>query len=425
MFFKGHFIHAKTRSLLETFSAHFILSLSGEEAFMDLLKRLDCRFSKDFRVPELSLTVSISLLLDPIILSAPKMFHVHLMLLTSETIDTSASSGDIRPDLSLMASYLLAFERSIILYTNHLSAFQMDGNPSCFNSLSLNSKLFQSNCQHSFESHVQVVTKAKIDNLAARAESSWNKHLCNMFIRAKAELVAESMAHINENKYIFDGSCRDDILSIISSMVLKASSQDVEDKLIYKEINRDFQDVCLLASILKLMSRSMLEVIFYLRCCAGSNLPKALENASPRNDYQSLVGIIGCFQQSKVHLPNQKLSSDVTSTQPTIHKASKWMLLHFSDLLSLTFASGIGFLVKGCLSTIMSVLNLYLFEEGDIAALKSLFGVGSESLSSYRFREVKMDSFLCVMHFCLFSLFLLFFFFDLLIIISGCGEPAV
>lgn len=58
------------------------------------------------------------------------------------------------------------------------------------------------------------------------------------------------------------------------------------------------------------------------------------------------------------------------------------MLLHFSGLLSLCFADGIDFLVKGCISTIMIRLHLYAFEGGDLVALCSSLVSGSQTFSS-------------------------------------------
>ncbi|EXB73269.1 hypothetical protein L484_009347 [Morus notabilis] len=56
------------------------------------------------------------------------MFHTHLILLVSEAIGVSMSSN-IRPSVRLMACYLTAFERSVILYTRYMSTLLMDGHP--------------------------------------------------------------------------------------------------------------------------------------------------------------------------------------------------------------------------------------------------------------------------------------------------------
>jgi leucine-rich PPR motif-containing protein len=58
------------------------------------------------------------------------------------------------------------------------------------------------------------------------------------------------------------------------------------------------------------------------------------------------------------------------------------MFFHFSGLLSLSYASGLDFLVKDCLFALMVVLNMFIIEEGDLAAVDSLFGSSLESFSS-------------------------------------------
>lgn len=58
------------------------------------------------------------------------------------------------------------------------------------------------------------------------------------------------------------------------------------------------------------------------------------------------------------------------------------MLLHFSGLLSLSFNSGLNFLVKGCISMMMALMNLFVFEEGDLLALRSLLATRLEAFPS-------------------------------------------
>ncbi|PQP98863.1 uncharacterized protein Pyn_09804 [Prunus yedoensis var. nudiflora] len=256
--FQCHFVKGDIGSVLEVISVHFISSVYGKQANENFLKRLFCDFGQHCRVPELSLTSAVSLLQNPIMLSAPKMLQTHMTLLVSEAIDVDMSLKNARPDLRLMEGYLTAFER-------------------------------------------KGVTSP--------------------------------------------------------------------------------QDMYLLASILKLMSTSLLKAICSLRHGGDLGSPRTLKDVSSK-EYDFVVDIIGCFHQFNVSLPNQKFLFDMMKTCPLIHKTSKWMLLHFSGLLSLCFASGIDFLVKGCISTIMALLHLYVFEESDLVALSSLLVSGSQTFSS-------------------------------------------
>ncbi|KAJ0090064.1 hypothetical protein Patl1_14099 [Pistacia atlantica] len=56
---------------------------------------------KDFRTPEMSLIVSLSLLLNPIMHSAAKMFQPYLILLVSEAIGVCIRSENLNPDLAI------------------------------------------------------------------------------------------------------------------------------------------------------------------------------------------------------------------------------------------------------------------------------------------------------------------------------------
>ncbi|KAK0594991.1 hypothetical protein LWI29_002399 [Acer saccharum] len=76
MLFTCHFGQGDIGIVLEVIAAHFIISVSNEQAFVNLHNKLLWQHDKDFRVCEMSPIASLSLLLDPIILSAPKYFRL-------------------------------------------------------------------------------------------------------------------------------------------------------------------------------------------------------------------------------------------------------------------------------------------------------------------------------------------------------------
>ncbi|XP_059450360.1 uncharacterized protein LOC132181247 isoform X2 [Corylus avellana] len=368
--FTCHFRLGDIESVLEVVSAHFVLSVSDEQAFENFINSLVWQHDKGFRFPELSLTSAISLLLNPIMLSAPKMFQAHVISLVSEAIGICMSSKNLRPDLRLLDLYLAAFERSVILYTRHMSSLQMDGHP-------LGSKASANLCmlersQPTFDSYVQEATRNKIDRVVSKSDDLWDSYLHNMFFATKSDLVAGSLLYMKENQHVFDELCRDEILSILDCIILRAFSDDVSDTVLYKKGETSSQDIYLLASILKLLSSSLVQAICCLRHSGNLGCLKTLENASSCKQYDFIVGIICCFQQFNTCLPVQRFLSDMMKTHTTRHKESKWMLLHFSGLLSLSFNSGLNFLVKGCISMMMALMNLFAFEEGDLLALRSL-----------------------------------------------------
>ncbi|KAF4379705.1 hypothetical protein F8388_023722 [Cannabis sativa] len=298
--FRSHFVHGYSGSVLEVISVHFILSLSDEQAFETFPKRLCGRWGKDFRHPELSLTAAISLL-NPIVLSGPKIFQAHVILLVSEAIAIESSSESFRPNLKLMTCYLTAFEMSVILYTGYMTNLLMDGHPIGYKGSYADSPMFGRSFQSSFECYIQESTSAKIDDLGVKLDSSWNSHVCNMFCKETSELMAEAIAYINNGEQVVDESCKDDILSISSAVIIGSFSDISGDAVLFEKKETSPQDVYLLAAILKLMSNSMSAVIWCLRHDSNSGSLKTLANASSCKEYDFIVDVIGCFNIS-MHL---------------------------------------------------------------------------------------------------------------------------
>ncbi|KAI9200707.1 hypothetical protein LWI28_011981 [Acer negundo] len=361
--FTCHFGQGDIGSVLEVIAAHFIIYVSNE----NLHNKLLWQHEKDFRVCEMSLTASLSLLLNPIILSAPKIFQAYLILLVSEAIGIRMCSEHKTPDARIMDCYLIAFQKSIILYTRHMSDLRMDGHP-----IGSNKSCMLGSSQLAFESYIQPATRNKIHRLITKLDDSWDSFWNSVSIRTKSDLVDASIAYVEESLHVFDKSYKDDILAILTCVIRRSSSDDICDIILYKE-GRSPQDMYLLASILKLMSSSMLQITWCLRRCSSSGCLKTLEDVVLYKDYNFLVHLVGCFREFNIHLPIQKFVFDILKTHPMRHEESKWMLLQFSGLLSLSHVSGLDFLAKDCIFMIMSLLNLFVFEEGDLDSLSSLF----------------------------------------------------
>lgn len=392
MIFMCHFGHGEIGTVMEVIAAHFILSISSEKSFECFINSLFWQPGKDFRTPEISLIVSLSLLLNPIMHSAPKMFQPYLILLVSEAIGVCVHSEYLNPDLGIMDCYLTALERSIILYKSHFSNLHMDDLPVGSNSSSVKSCMFGSS-QLVFESYLQPATKDRIDHLVTKLNESLDCYVNNTARRTKSDLVDASIAYIRESLNAFDESYKDKMLSILTSMVHRCSSDNMCDTLWWIEVKSP-QDICLLASILKLMSSSMLQAIWCLRHSSNSGCLKTLQDVLLCKEYESIVHLVGCFRQFNVCLPIQKFVFDVMKTHSMRHKESKWMFLHFSGLLSLSYVVGLDFLVKDCIFTMMSLLNLFVFEEGNLDALSPLFASRSAFISSRSSDKVGEVSFM-------------------------------
>ncbi|XP_057732691.1 uncharacterized protein LOC130947995 isoform X2 [Arachis stenosperma] len=93
-------MHHDFASVLLVIAVHFNLSVSNENAFENFVSRLFLHCDKDSRFPGLSPAPAISLLMDPTMPSAPKMFQAHVISLVSEAIDAGLDSTSLAPNIN-------------------------------------------------------------------------------------------------------------------------------------------------------------------------------------------------------------------------------------------------------------------------------------------------------------------------------------
>ncbi|QCE07709.1 hypothetical protein DEO72_LG9g2729 [Vigna unguiculata] len=365
--FVCHFNQGDIAIVLEVLSSHFILSVSDEKAVEDFTVRLFLRCDKDFRCSELSIAPSIVLLHDPVVLAAPKMFQAHIVSMVSEAICSGLSS-------ELLANFnLIALQKSVILYSTHVSSLQIDGfrvELKCSDSHLLDKG------QLKFESYIQHGTRSRLNKVLSKSDDSCDSYQCKLFSKTKRDLLAEYIAFMKERQYLFDDSLREGITSILSCLIHQAFSQEAAGDAVYNiKENISAQDISLLGSIMKLMSVSLLQAIKYLRNSGDSDCLKTMKSATVREKYDFLISIIDHFQQFKICLPIQSFLYDEMKIQKSNRKVSEALLVHFIGLLSLSFNNGLELLAKGCISVLMALMYLFVFEEGDLHALGSLKGL--------------------------------------------------
>lgn len=385
--FVCRFNHGDIVSVLEVISTHFILSVSNEKAFENFISRLFLHCDKDFRFPELRLAPAIALLLDPVVLSTPKMFQAHVISLVSEAIGSGLSSENLAPDMDF---HLIAFQKSVMLYSMHVSSLQMDGfciEPNC----DYNSYLFERG-HPTFESYIQEGTSNRLNQVLSKSNDSWDSCGCKVSSKTKADPLAEYIEFMKGRLYIFSDSCRDMAASILDCIIDQTFSQDAAEDMLYIKQNISAEDICLLGSILKLMSVSLLQAIKCLSNSGDSGCLKTMGSSSTRDKYDFLISIANHFQQFKCCLPIQTSLYNVMKSRQTNFEVSKSMLVHFSGLLSLSLSNGLDLLAKGCISVIMALMYVFVFEEGDLVALGPLRGLPlrscSSEISSYKSGEV-------------------------------------
>ncbi|KAK2455645.1 hypothetical protein QL285_003075 [Trifolium repens] len=359
--------------VLEVISAHFILSVSNDEGFENFISRLCLHCNEDARFPELGLEPAMALLLDPVVYSAPRMFQAHVLLLVSEAIGSGLSSENLAPDLGF---YLMAFQKSVSLYSMQVSSLQMDSFNIELNS-AYNGSVFERG-HPTFESYIQERTRNKLNLVLPQPNNSLDSYQ----YKKKADLLAEYIEYMKARQNIFADSRRDKAASILDYIINQSLWQDAAGDVLYVKQNTSAEDISLLASILKLMSVLLLKTVKCLSNSDDSVCLKTTRSSSVRDEYDFLISIIKPFQQRKFCLPIQNSFYDMMTIQQSNYKASKSMLVHFSGLLSLSFYNGYDVLAKGCISVIMALMLMFIFEEGDLVDLGSFRSLSLQSCTS-------------------------------------------
>lgn len=350
--------------VVEMVSAHFIISTSDEKKNKMCVERLYWKHGNAFRTPQISLSAAASLLLNPVMFSAPRMIHAYVVVLVSDAIGLCSLPCVKGLDLHLIDRYIDAFEKSVVLYTR-LMCKSEDASPGKFG-VSMNKS------RVAFEHHLLPSTLAKVNDVTLKLKDSWGAYQSNNAKRESNELVAYSVAYAKESLCIFDSSCSENMLSqtlsIIGCVILRASSDDVMDSVLQKNYASSMENLYLLASILKLMSCSMLQAIRVLRNW-NWHQPEAVGDVQACKEYKAMMDVVQRFEQLNVQLPVQSFLRDRMESHPHRHVKSKWMLMHFSGLLSVSFALKLDFLVKDSIFGMVISLYLFILEGGDLEAL--------------------------------------------------------
>ncbi|KAL7603522.1 hypothetical protein Lser_V15G19150 [Lactuca serriola] len=338
--------------LMEMIFAHFSLSISNEGYLEEFLNKITWAQSDDsHKSLGLSITAARILLQNPVFLSSPNLLQAHIVSLVSNVINL-----DIVTEMpsQLIHHYLPLFESSVTMYTRHMSKLKTENHSAKTSGILV--ILHTETSQPSFESCIEPTKRAKLDETITALNYSWNLNLRREFFKKKLDLLGSCTEYIDETApHVLDIACRDEVISFLKCMLMRAANDDND---IQHPLNSDasLQDICLLASLLMLMSNSLIQSIW------------CLKNQQHPMEYDFILGIIKCFKEFSIRLPIQKFSYNIMESC----NESRLMLIHFLGLLSLGFDSGLDFLVKSCISVIMALTNLFVYEEGNIDAVKIL-----------------------------------------------------
>ncbi|XP_009623356.1 uncharacterized protein [Nicotiana tomentosiformis] len=380
--------------VMEVFSRYFLISWSDEHRSGNLSRLLlvnneYLKFS--LKAQELSPTAAVALLLNPISLSAPKLMQAHLISMVYEASFLLVDMQNLNTNDRPINYFLALFEKSVALYMKHMSLLQINRRSSFVSHKSVKGAEGK-DIQSLFDLCILASTRKEINNLILKFEDSSQSHFLKLSSEMKSDLSSSCITYVKESRYILDKCCQDEIFSALSCLILRASDSFEENTI----VDTSLQDICLLVCILKLMSSSLLQVVWCLRCNLNSDRSKTLQDFSSCGEYNSILGIIDCFRDVNIDSSVQNLLCQMTEIDSEKHRVSKMMFLHFAGLLSVSFFKRLDCLAKGCLFTIIALLNLFIFEEGNLDILQSLVGptpdsVSSSGLSAVRIQEAVVD----------------------------------
>ncbi|KAK1316978.1 hypothetical protein QJS10_CPA05g00556 [Acorus calamus] len=341
--------------VLEAVCAHFSLSISNVRAFNKFLQSLYWLYRRDDEIPQLRLHSALVLLSPHIMLSTPQLLQTHQVLLVSRCIGIHMSScvGELN-------NYMIAFERAVDLHLRHMSSSR------------LGDLLFvvKGSKDSSLHFHEQY---DKIDVHVNEMVGSFNMCFLDMFSGTKADMVSSPVAYIEENQCIMNGSCRNEACSVLNYFVTMILTSEIGVNVIHIEIINHAEEL-FMASLLKLMSCSLLQIIMFTRRDGFAGGLKALNDYSGSNEYDTLVEIISHFGEFMVKPPLQKILEETLKARPENFSGTKLMLAHTVVLLIYSLRRRLAFLWKGCIFFMMTIIDLLNLEEGNLDSLKQLHG---------------------------------------------------
>ncbi|KAK9097742.1 hypothetical protein Syun_024787 [Stephania yunnanensis] len=281
----------------ELISAHFLLLASDEQAFARSLNRLSWLHGKRYSTAEVRLVSAMSFLGDPIMFTAPQLLQAYGISLVNSCIAKSKASDSDGFNCKLMNCYLSAFERAFYLYTRSISGLKLENHSSGAESGSASRRKSCSSRRSfcpTFQSCLRPVTfdniMLQVAKLADKGHSPSSEMVSN--------LLNSFAADIEKDEFILDNSYRDELLLNLNCIISKVTSDDIESFIFSRSGDISWQEMQLLASIVKLMSSSLLKTI----CCIQRGNSGCLKTSKGSSrEFDSIRSIVGYFPQITRH----------------------------------------------------------------------------------------------------------------------------
>ncbi|KAI3995236.1 hypothetical protein MKX01_032038 [Papaver californicum] len=366
--------------VLELISSHFLLSVSDEPTFKNSLEAfLPLCDEKPPFLDLISLNAAMQLLSTIIIYSPPQILQAYIISLISGRSSINMASENQASDPRLVNWYISAFEISMDLYSQNMSSLQSGDDheePKSGSEFSDKPCTAGGLSHLSFESHIRPVMYSQLKVHT----TNFAKTSHGLALKTKSDIMNACTAYMKQNQNILNESYRDECFSVLCNIISRILSGDLVAHKLWKKGKISRQEMYLLAPIVNLMSSSLLQTIWSMQKRSLGNL-RMLKDYSQCKEYDMIISIISCFQQFSISQPMETLVLDMMAHYPARHKYSKVMFMHFAGLLLFSFEAGLEVLSKGCIFMLMILMNLFIFEEGNLDALKPPPHLDDKSLS--------------------------------------------
>nr|XP_010934362.1 uncharacterized protein LOC105054525 isoform X2 [Elaeis guineensis] len=357
----SHGINGDISAVQELVSGHFLLTYYHESTFSGFIHSLSWTDEVDDMIPELGLDAALTLLGSCTMFTLPPMLQAHLILLASRCIGVQRPT-DNKPDDELMGRYILAFELSVKLYVNYTSNLDLIDKYIGFVGQS------GSRTTKSLDSYLRSVTRNMLNYQIDKLVDFCHSHSQGMLSGTKADILSNSVAYIRGNHHVVDEMCRDETCLFLNLITLGILPGEIEESTSDKRGDKIQQEIYCLAAVLKLMSSALLQIVWNLRQNGCLHGVKTLKDYTICKEYDFILSIISCFGKYDANQLVQNILLDVMGMHPVQHEGAMLMLAHFVCLSSYSFHRRLGFLWKGCIFMMMTIMNLLLLEEGSLDA---------------------------------------------------------
>ncbi|PKA58673.1 putative receptor-like serine/threonine-protein kinase [Apostasia shenzhenica] len=338
--------------------SHFLLTVNTDLAFEKFVHALSGSSEFDV-IPEISLDGILKLISIPSIFSAPHMLQAHLILMACRCVATNLPF-DVEADSSRMTRYIKTFELSANLYLYYLSNLELNDGIS-------GATVISNFCSTASDSRVHQVTWYKLIHQAKDLVDYFHHSHSRLFgTITKSEVIGHTADYIRQNLHTTHGLCKD-VASFILNFMKRIPPTEVEDG----HSERVQNEVFCLAAALKLMSFTLLQILRLWRQTGCPYNLKELHDCFPFKEHDSISGVMCCCNGFGADQQAHSFLFDIIGVHGEMHLQISMMLAHFTSLFLFSFRKRLAFLSKGCISMLMTLMNLIFFEKENLSVSKA------------------------------------------------------